>query len=235
MFTGREYDAETGLYYYRARYYSPALGRFLQRDPVGYTAGINLYTYCANNPINFMDPRGLDKEKPWWEKLWEWYLYESVLPGPWGQPMSEWGPYGPTAWGDPLKYTEAAGGWCMWAERLALGLSAISALIAPALAYGLSAGWSSVLYSGPGANIAAAASSGIPIFETKIGSFLNWFSNSVVELPQVVWDATSAIYASEARGTVQVFLTEGVKLTDTFFRVEAPIVEALGKAEMAFR
>jgi RHS repeat-associated protein len=59
MFTGREYDSETGLYYYRARYYKPSIGRFLQTDPIGYAAGLNLYTYCKNNPIKWADPFGL--------------------------------------------------------------------------------------------------------------------------------------------------------------------------------
>ncbi len=58
MFTGREYDKETGLYYYRARYYKPEIGRFLQVDPVGYDAGMNLYRYCSNNPWNSRDPDG---------------------------------------------------------------------------------------------------------------------------------------------------------------------------------
>jgi RHS repeat-associated protein len=58
LFTGREFDKETGLYYYRARYYNPEIGRFLQTDPVGYTAGVNLYTYCGNNPVNHLDPSG---------------------------------------------------------------------------------------------------------------------------------------------------------------------------------
>ncbi len=58
MFTGRRFDIETGLYYYRARYYNPYIGRFLQTDPVGYGAGINWYAYCGNNPLNMVDPSG---------------------------------------------------------------------------------------------------------------------------------------------------------------------------------
>jgi RHS repeat-associated protein len=61
LFTGRYYDAETGLYYCRARIYSPKLGRFLQSDPIGYAGGFNLYTYCGNNPANWADPYGLCK------------------------------------------------------------------------------------------------------------------------------------------------------------------------------
>ncbi len=116
MFTGREYDAETGLYYYRARYYHPAIGRFISPDPVtvflqfdaihrreessdgvipsiylqartieeflvwdpvrkflqndpagrflwidpwGFNTEFNLYRYCGNNPVSFIDPSGL--------------------------------------------------------------------------------------------------------------------------------------------------------------------------------
>ena len=44
---------------YRARYYSAAIGRFLQTDPVGYTADINLYAYVGNDPVNMTDPMGL--------------------------------------------------------------------------------------------------------------------------------------------------------------------------------
>ncbi len=61
-YTGREYDRASGLYYYRARYYAPDLGRFLTRDPIGSrateTLSLNLYAYVLNNPLIHTDPMG---------------------------------------------------------------------------------------------------------------------------------------------------------------------------------
>jgi len=63
LWTGRRYDQETGLYYFRNRYYSPGIGRFLTEDPLGVWADIahfgNPYAYAGNSPTNFFDPFGL--------------------------------------------------------------------------------------------------------------------------------------------------------------------------------
>jgi RHS repeat-associated protein len=63
-FTGREWDPEIGLYYYRARYYDPGRGRFISEDPTGQNGGLNFYRYVEDNPVNFVDPFGLETVKP---------------------------------------------------------------------------------------------------------------------------------------------------------------------------
>ncbi len=63
-YTGREPD-ETGLIFYRARYYDPTAGRFTQRDPIGFDGGINYYSYVNNNPLKYHDPSGLDAVLNW--------------------------------------------------------------------------------------------------------------------------------------------------------------------------
>ena len=62
-YTGQRIDPETnGLYYYRARMYMPAWGRFMRHDPIGFQGGTNLYAYVSNNPLNLLDPFGFSQD-----------------------------------------------------------------------------------------------------------------------------------------------------------------------------
>jgi RHS repeat-associated protein len=90
-YTGQPYDASTGLYYYRARYYDPAEGRFLTRDPIGVWGDAgnlgNAYAYVALDPLNLRDPSGM-----WIETAWDFAsigfgihsLSESIKNREWG-------------------------------------------------------------------------------------------------------------------------------------------------------
>ncbi len=71
QYTAREFDSESGLYYYRARYYDPNAGRFISEDPIGFRGSSNFYKYVANNPTDLTDPTGLQPNK--------WSLYHNCL------------------------------------------------------------------------------------------------------------------------------------------------------------
>jgi RHS repeat-associated protein len=60
-YCGESYDEETGLYYFRARYYDQSIGRFMSEDPA--QDGLNWYVYCGNNPVMYVDPMGLSYDE----------------------------------------------------------------------------------------------------------------------------------------------------------------------------
>jgi len=70
-FTGQRFDSDLGLYHYKARYYSPALCRFLQTDPAGYKVSYNLYPYGKNDPLNLIDRDGMEPEPVAVYSAWE--------------------------------------------------------------------------------------------------------------------------------------------------------------------
>jgi RHS repeat-associated protein len=83
LHTGHEWDAETDLYYFGARYYNPFLGRFITEDPVAGLADmpqtLNPYAYCLNDPLNYVDERGefIDPITNYdWDNCWnsDWRL-----------------------------------------------------------------------------------------------------------------------------------------------------------------
>jgi RHS repeat-associated protein len=59
QYTGQAWLPEIGMYYYKARIYSPTLGRFMQTDPIGYADGMNWMNYVGGDPVNFVDPTGM--------------------------------------------------------------------------------------------------------------------------------------------------------------------------------
>ncbi len=79
QFTGREFDGETSLYFYRARYFDSAAGRFLSEDPMRFFESPNFYAYVENNPLNLIDTSGLQAQRP--DNL------------PLGTPQQYWGPF----------------------------------------------------------------------------------------------------------------------------------------------
>lgn len=85
-FQGREFSWTTGLYYFRARWYDPVTGRWLSKDPIGISGGLNLYAFCGNNPVNFIDPFGHCSGTP--EGFLEIYFFTKHMGKQYGWPYA---------------------------------------------------------------------------------------------------------------------------------------------------
>ncbi|MDD5669379.1 MAG: hypothetical protein PHE58_05050 [Candidatus Omnitrophica bacterium] len=206
-FQTKELHSKSSLVYFGGRWYNPAVGRWITPDPLGIIDGPNLYCYLNNNPINDLDPWGLCGGQPPWGQAWGVQDKKIIILGEGIIPVS--------LWEDPI---------------FAVGFGAGKLVTS-----GLTAGAKTVLYSGAGQDLRAAASSGIPIFKTFIGGSMYKFEMITgVRFPRIMWDVASAIYATGAKGTVQVFLNES-NYNSTFYRIEAKVIEFLGKAEMIFK
>ena len=129
-YTGREWDKDIGLYYYRARYYDPEIGRFITQDPIGFAGGdLNLYGYVQQNPVNFMDSDGL-----------------------WAQSVVAGGVAGTIVGGITI-ITELGKGASIYNAAVTASISGVTT----AVSVGLTASGVGALYAGPAATATNAA------------------------------------------------------------------------------
>ena len=88
-FTGKEYDSDTELYYYNARWYDSETGRFISEDPAADPNNPNLYSYCTNNPLIFIDPTGKDYWKDG-NPVWDWMHNTNHEANAWLESPERW-------------------------------------------------------------------------------------------------------------------------------------------------
>ena len=204
-YTGREYDSETRLFYYRHRYYDPHTGRFLQQDPIGFAGGINTYVYVYNNPLRLVDPYGL-------------VGWVDFLAGFSDSMTFGLAKYARGEGNNAVNFCSGAysgGWWTGFGYGFALGGVG-----------SLNAGAKTVLYSGEGALEAAQAGKGAGLIlgDTLGGRALNFINENIVTLPRTVWDNASRVFTANAKGEVQIFL-RNPELFGTFNRVERGVLE----------
>ncbi len=208
-YTAREADSESGLYYYRARFYDGAIGRFIQEDPKGIAGGLNLFVYSDNDPTNRIDPYGLDSLD----------ALANATAG-FGDVIS----LGLTDYirdkigiadvVDKCSISYSFGWWAGMVHQLAFsGVGSFNG------------GARTVLYSGEGALEAAQAAKGAGrlLSDTLGGQLLNLVNRHLITLPDSAWKTASGILAANAKGEVNVFL-RSPKAASIFNAVEGPVL-----------
>jgi RHS repeat-associated protein len=240
LWQGREYSWKTGLYFFRARFYDPIVGRWMSKDPAGIAGGLDQYVFCGDNPVNSRDPCGLCKEG---SSSTTWNFLSNLNPFNMNGSLNNQVAAGfSMLMGDMQGADQLNGlsqlynGGASQATRYAYGGSfGVSAIgVSGAMVANLfSAGAASVFYSGyPAAyNAALAEGGGTLITQTLGGRALVWLGvNS-----RTVWAAASAIYAANATGTAQVFVRGAQNLQNVWYTVEQPVLEFLGNASILYR
>jgi RHS repeat-associated protein len=224
-YTSREFDVETGLYYYRARYYDSLTGRFLGVDPIGFSAGVNFYSYVGDNPTGRIDPFGLD----WLDSLSNFSAgtgdfltggYMNALnfsERVWGRRAISLTAFarGLSPLGDPVDQCSIS-----YAAGEHTGL-----LIGTSLFWsvGINGGANSVIWQGfnQGAKTEAQAL-GVTLEKTPIGGLLDLISNNIGQVPQPIWKIASATYAANASGKVQSVVRGAGEIAT---KIELPILK----------
>jgi RHS repeat-associated protein len=216
-FTGREFDAESGLHFFRIRYYDSTSGRFIAEDPKGFAAGVNYYGYVGGNPTGRVDPYGLD-----------WLTNLSNFSAGAGDYLSG-------GFMNSFNLTERFMGHAaipiselLRKELVAsIGLGDIvdqcsaayeagkytGAVLGTSIMWttGLNAGSNTVIFS-PLSNAARAAKEGVPIGQTSIGNLLNYVDKNIFEIPRSVWYAASGTYVANASGSVNSVIDTAGKI-----------------------
>jgi RHS repeat-associated protein len=214
-FTARELDIESGLYFYRARHYDSATGRFLQTDPLGISGSLNLYTYLGNRPVGFIDPLGLD-----------YVDVAANYAAGFGDSVS----FGITRWvrrwmgiiAEECSWSYSLGSWTGFFHGIVMGGSSL-----------LNGGAKTVVYSGEGARELAEAAKGAGklLSDTPLGKFLDVVNDSV-KLPDGVFAAASAVFAANAKGDVKAFLASP-RSGSIWNSVEKPVLNFVNKVHTA--
>jgi RHS repeat-associated protein len=211
-YTARELDTETGLYYYRTRYYDYTTGRFVQTDPI--RDGTNFYGYVDNNPARFTDSFGLAPID----------IAANIVAG-FGDSVS----FGLTrhargndAVVDECSLSYRLGSWAGFFHGLAMGGASL-----------LNGGAKTILWSGTGAREAAEAArnGGKLLTDTPLGRLLDVI-DEVYNLPKPIWSGASRVFASNAQGEVRAFLKEP-SANGIYNTVERPTIDLINKIHEA--
>ncbi len=216
-YTARESDSESGLNFYRSRYYDPSVGRFIQQDLIGFSGGTNFYTYVGNNPVYFVDPLGLDALDS--AANYAAGFGDMVTFG-----ITNYirGRLGTNDVVDQCSTAYSAGWWTGMFHQLAFsGAGAFSG------------GARSVFYSGEGALDAARAGKGAGrLLEDTLGGKLLNFVDKNYPIPEGIWNGVSRTFSLNAKGDAQIFLRNSDSAR-TWSAVEKPLLDIMNKIHSA--